>query len=347
MAIHVSLLKPFFLFCKFLFLFPHKDYWKICDSWQLYSIIAYVGFIGFEITSVRSLLGLNLFNTYTVALIAFSSSIDLLTIGTHITAFVLKKELMSNFLESIGNLYDKNSKLVSTNAIFWSLIASTVCLADGYNYTRLFLQNWEYWSFIAIVFIYLIMYTIMMQFIYFLDFLNDNFQTLARSIGNTESALLKQIEEHWNLVELCHNINEFYCKQLLLGMFRMFVILTLDSYYVVNTLFTFMNDPRVLSMVIPSMTNFTWSMVMLLATSHTCEITKEAADSFHSALSCVLRRNKSLNNEMLVMYVVMKPTVHLNVAGFFSLGRHAINSVIAVVVTYLVILVQFSKPVTK
>ncbi|CAH1397646.1 unnamed protein product [Nezara viridula] len=346
MALHFILLKPFLLFSKFMFLFPHKNYWQICDSWKLYSNIAYVCFVSVEIITVTYLLSLNLFKTYTAVLFAFSCSLDIITIGTHVAAFTLKKEPINNFLECIGYLYKKNCKHVSINVIFWSVIMLVIFLTHLYNYTTAFLQSLDNWCPIVIAFIYLIMYTILMQIVYFLDFLKGQFLTLTSSIGDTESTLLNQVEEHWQLVELCHDVNELYSKQLLFGMFRLFLVLTADSFFLIYNLVRFSNHPQILKIVYPSATNFIWSLTMLLATGHTCELTKEAADSFHTALSGVLRKHKNINNEILVLYLHMKPSVNLNVCGFFSLGRHAISSVLAVVVTYLVILVQISNPTT-
>ncbi|CAH1397647.1 unnamed protein product [Nezara viridula] len=52
-----------------------------------------------------------------------------------------------------------------------------------------------------------------MQFVYFLDFLKGQLLTLTSSIGDTESTLLNQVEEHWQLIELCHDVNELLPKR--------------------------------------------------------------------------------------------------------------------------------------
>lgn len=275
MPIQLNLIKPFLLFSKIFFLFPHKEYWEISDTWKYFSLIAYPIFVYIELIAIKALMDLKIFHTYANALIAFSSSIDILIIGIHITTFVFKKELVNNFLVCICYLYKNNAKRFSININFWTLAAFVIFLIDLCSYSKLFFQNLNYWFCLVITLIYLVVYIILMQFVYFLDFLRETFQILTDSIGDTESALLENVEEHWHLIELCQEVNQLYSKQLLLGMLRVFVTLTLDALYVFDTISKLSYLPEITSIVTPSATNFTWSFVMLLATAHTCELTKE------------------------------------------------------------------------
>ncbi|KAF6203411.1 hypothetical protein GE061_003830 [Apolygus lucorum] len=69
------------------------------------------------------------------------------------------------------------------------------------------------------------------------------------------------------------------------------------------------------------------------------------ANEFNVELFQLMRNNNDLYcNDKLLLYVKMKQTVQFSACGFFALGFPFLTSIMAVVTTYLVILLQFSLP---
>ncbi|KAF6202889.1 hypothetical protein GE061_003296 [Apolygus lucorum] len=151
-------------------------------------------------------------------------------------------------------------------------------------------------------------------------------------------------EKHEQCLAIAIKTNEFYSRQLLviciyifLKFLNLMVEIILDKPEI---------DEQPWHFVLEAVANGFHALtlvILLLLLAGSCESTKKRVKEFHSALFKTMTDRPALrDSEWLNLYVEMSPTVEFTARDFFTIRYSLVTSVVAAVLTYLVIIVQFN-----
>ncbi|KAG8276381.1 gustatory receptor [Homalodisca vitripennis] len=170
---------------------------------------------------------------------------------------------------------------------------------------------------------------------------NVFFTGITRNYLSTVQKSKSLINSCWLLCYAVHQANDFYCNQLMAGVFSSFVNTTIMSFYCFY--FLLIGIDNAISYGIQGawiLANVCY-IVLLMNTS--TEVTNSAEETAPMICNLINRDLDSSVREELEMFLLQlsNHNVRFSALGFFQIKNETLTAVIGAVTTYLVLLIEF------